>query len=120
MKQIIQDVRSGVTSVKEIPDPIALPGQVLIAEMVSAISAGTERYVVDLAKKSLIGKAPEKSPACVPALEDIIVDAGVHAGDFRNSGGALWIYTEDKTSGLARQLRSMGFALRQGRGWYKE
>ena len=70
--------------------------------------------------KSLIGKAPEKSPACVPALEDIIVDAGVHAGDFRNSGGALWIYTEDKTSGLARQLRSMGFALRQGRGWYKE
>ncbi len=57
MKQIIQDVRSGATTVKEIPDPIALPGQVLIAEMASAISAGTERYVVDLARKSLIGKA---------------------------------------------------------------
>lgn len=70
--------------------------------------------------KGLLGKAPDKSPACVPALEGIIVDAGVHAGDFRSAGGALWIYTEDKTSGLARQLRSMGFAFRQGRGWYKE
>ena len=70
--------------------------------------------------KGLLGKAPDKSPACVPALEDIIVDAGVHAGDFRSAGGALWIYTEDKASGVARQLRSMGFAFRQGRGWYKE
>ena len=57
MKQIIQDVRSGATSVKEIPAPLVAPGQVLIAEMASAVSAGTERYVVDLAKKSLIGKA---------------------------------------------------------------
>lgn len=70
--------------------------------------------------KTLIGRAPEKSPACVPALEDIIVDAGVHSGDLRHSGGALWIYSEDKASGLAKQLRSMGFAFRQGRGWYKE
>jgi predicted dehydrogenase len=60
MKQILQDVRSGITSVKEIPDPLALPGQVLIAEIASAISAGTERYVVDLARKSLIGKARQR------------------------------------------------------------
>lgn len=70
--------------------------------------------------KSLLGMVPDKSPACVPALEDIIVEAGVHAGDFRNSGGALWVYTEERTSALARQLKSMGFAYRQGRGWYKE
>jgi threonine dehydrogenase-like Zn-dependent dehydrogenase len=60
MKQILQDVRSGITSVKEIPDPLALPGQVLIAEICSAISAGTERYVVDLARKSLLGKARQR------------------------------------------------------------
>jgi predicted dehydrogenase/threonine dehydrogenase-like Zn-dependent dehydrogenase len=60
MKQIIQDVRSGATTVKEIPDPLAAPGQVLIAEIASAISAGTERYVVDLARKSLLGKARER------------------------------------------------------------
>src|SRR5580704_6303924 len=60
MKQILQDVRSGVTSVKDIPDPLALPGQVLLAEISSAISAGTERYVVDLARKSLLGKARQR------------------------------------------------------------
>jgi predicted dehydrogenase/threonine dehydrogenase-like Zn-dependent dehydrogenase len=60
MKQIIQNVRSGKTAVREIPDPIALPGQVLVAEAVSVISPGTERYVVDLARKSLIGKARQR------------------------------------------------------------
>jgi predicted dehydrogenase len=60
MKQILQDVRSGVTSVKDIPDPLALPGQVLLAEIASTISAGTERYVVDLARKSLLGKARQR------------------------------------------------------------
>jgi predicted dehydrogenase/threonine dehydrogenase-like Zn-dependent dehydrogenase len=37
-----------------------LPGQVLMATMASVISAGTERYVVDLARKSLIGKARQR------------------------------------------------------------
>ena len=60
MKQVIQDVRSGATTVREIPDPFAGPGQVLIAEVVSAVSAGTERYVVDLARKSLLGKARQR------------------------------------------------------------
>ena len=60
MKQIIQDVRSGATSIKEIPAPLVAPGQVLIAEVASAISAGTERYVVDLARKSLLGKARQR------------------------------------------------------------
>ena len=60
MKQVIQDVRSGATTVKEIPGPVAARGQVLIAEVASAISAGTERYVVDLARKSLLGKARER------------------------------------------------------------
>jgi predicted dehydrogenase len=60
MKQIIQDVRSGATTVKEIPAPLVAAGQVLIAERASAVSAGTERYVVDLARKSLIGKARQR------------------------------------------------------------
>jgi predicted dehydrogenase/threonine dehydrogenase-like Zn-dependent dehydrogenase len=60
MKQVIQEVRSGATLVTEIPDPMVLPGQVLMATMASVISAGTERYVVDLARKSLIGKARQR------------------------------------------------------------
>jgi len=60
MKQVVQDVRSGTTAVREIPAPIAAPGQVVVANTASLISAGTERYVVELARKSLLGKARER------------------------------------------------------------
>jgi len=39
---------------------MVLPGQVIMATMASVISAGTERYVVDLARKSLMGKALQR------------------------------------------------------------
>lgn len=39
---------------------MASPGHIVVAAMASAISAGTERYVVDLARKSLIGKARQR------------------------------------------------------------
>jgi len=55
--QVVQDVRNGTTGVRELPDPIALPGHVLVNTICSVVSAGTERYVVDLARKSLLGKA---------------------------------------------------------------
>lgn len=76
MKQIIQDVRSGATTVREIPGPIAAPGQVLVAEVCSAISAGTERYVVDLARKSLLGKARER-PADVKRILQKLKQEGI-------------------------------------------
>lgn len=60
MKQVVQDIRSGVTEVRTLPAPIAGQGQVVIATAASLISAGTERYVVDLARKSLLGKARER------------------------------------------------------------
>lgn len=60
MKQVIQEIGSGRTVVRDLPDPVAAPGQVVAATLVSAISAGTERYVVDLANKTLIGKALER------------------------------------------------------------
>ena len=48
MKQVVQDVRGGRTQVREIPDPAALPGHVVVRTVASLVSAGTERYVVDL------------------------------------------------------------------------
>ena len=76
MKQIIQDVRTGATTVREIPGPIAAPGQVLVAEICSAISAGTERYVVDLARKSLLGKARQR-PADVKRVLQKVRQEGI-------------------------------------------
>lgn len=60
MIQVVQEVRTGKTGVREIPDPIALPGHVVVANVASLVSAGTERYVVELARKSLLGKARER------------------------------------------------------------
>src|SRR6266571_1722596 len=60
MKQVAQNVRSGITACRELPDPIVQPRSVLVANVASLISAGTERYVVELARKSLLAKARER------------------------------------------------------------
>ena len=60
MRQLIQDVRNGRTSVREIRVPIMRSHHVVMVTVDSCISAGTERYVVDLACKSLIGKARQR------------------------------------------------------------
>src|SRR6267143_1986567 len=60
MNQVIQDVRTGGTEIRGIPVPAIQRGEVLVATVASAISAGTERFVVDLARKSLIGKVRQR------------------------------------------------------------
>ncbi len=60
MQQVVQEVRTGKTGVREIPAPVAGTGQVVVATAASLVSAGTERYVVELARKSLVGKARER------------------------------------------------------------
>src|SRR5688572_22929345 len=57
MQQVVQNVRNGRTQVVTVPDPVCSPGEVLVANAVSLVSAGTERSVVELSKKSLLGKA---------------------------------------------------------------
>lgn len=60
MKQVLQFVDSGATKVQELPAPVCGPQEVLIANSASLISAGTERAVIELAKRSLLGKARER------------------------------------------------------------
>ncbi|MEK9676862.1 MAG: bi-domain-containing oxidoreductase [Rhodospirillaceae bacterium] len=57
MKQLIQSARSGKLAVKDVPAPRAAKGELLVQTRASLISAGTERMVVDFAKKSLAAKA---------------------------------------------------------------
>jgi len=57
---IIQSLGSGRVEVIEIPRPAARPGRVVIANRRSVISAGTERASLELARKSLAGKARER------------------------------------------------------------
>lgn len=60
MKQIIQSARSGKLALKQVPDPKVRAGHLLVRTGASLISAGTERMVIDFAKKSLTGKAKER------------------------------------------------------------
>jgi predicted dehydrogenase/threonine dehydrogenase-like Zn-dependent dehydrogenase len=69
MKQILQNVRDGKTRVAEVPEPLARPGQVLIANSASLLSAGTEKMVLELTKKSLLGKAKERPDQVRRVLE---------------------------------------------------
>jgi polar amino acid transport system substrate-binding protein len=60
MKQILQNPQRGGPAVVDVPPPVAMRGRVLVRTAVSLISAGTERMTVDLAQKSLVGKARER------------------------------------------------------------
>lgn len=57
MKQVIQNYKSGQMTVCETPPPQLSPDGVLVRTAYSLISAGTERGMVEMARKSLLVKA---------------------------------------------------------------
>jgi predicted dehydrogenase/threonine dehydrogenase-like Zn-dependent dehydrogenase len=57
MKQLIQNYKSGEMSICETPPPQLQRGGVLVRTACSLISAGTERGMVQMARKNLIEKA---------------------------------------------------------------
>lgn len=71
MKQILQSIRSGATSVVEVPAPVAGPGQVLVRVGASLVSAGTERMVVSFAQKNLLEKARARPDLLRQTLEKV-------------------------------------------------
>lgn len=57
MKQLIQSYKTGELGLFDVPPPICEENGVLIRTTASLVSAGTEKMIVDIARKSLIGKA---------------------------------------------------------------
>ena len=60
MKQIIQQFRSGVVKVAEVPPPSLRGSGLLVLNDASLISPGTEKSTVQSAQKSLLGKLMER------------------------------------------------------------
>src|SRR6185503_13380858 len=60
MRQVVQNVKNGQLEVREVPPPALRGGGVLVRTAASIISPGTEKMVLELGKKSLIGKARER------------------------------------------------------------
>jgi len=75
MKQVIQSARTGKLALAEVPEPIVRAGHILVATRASLISAGTERMVVDFARKSLSGKARQR-----PDLVKKVIDKAKRDG----------------------------------------
>ena len=71
VQQVLQNIRDGQMSLARVPDPLVRPGHLLIANAVSVISAGTEKMVMDLARKSLWGKARERPDHVRRVLEKV-------------------------------------------------
>ncbi|ENM5827283.1 bi-domain-containing oxidoreductase [Vibrio metoecus] len=74
MKQILQDLAKGATTVVHAPTPSVSSGHLLINTTCSLISAGTERMLVDFGKASLIDKARQQPEKVKMVLEKVQTD----------------------------------------------
>jgi predicted dehydrogenase len=69
MKQLLQNIKTGKSSVEEVPVPTPREGQALVRVASSLVSAGTERTIVEFAEKSLLGKARSRPDLVKQALD---------------------------------------------------
>jgi len=74
MKQVLQNLRSGQTTVTEVPAPALGRNRVLIQTRKTLISAGTEKMLVEFGKASLIGKARAQPDKVKQVLDKIRTD----------------------------------------------
>ncbi len=75
MRQIIQSYKTGQMSLDDVPEPLVARGMVLVDTRASVVSAGTEKMLVDLAKRSLLGKARAR-----PDLVRKVIDTAKREG----------------------------------------
>ncbi|MBW1990742.1 MAG: bi-domain-containing oxidoreductase [Deltaproteobacteria bacterium] len=57
MKQVIQSYKNGRIFLAEVPEPALKPGGLLVRTVASLISPGTEKLMLEMGRKSLLGKA---------------------------------------------------------------
>jgi len=57
VKRLQQSLKTGETTIVEVPIPTPQPGTALVRTAASLVSAGTERMLVEFSEKSLLGKA---------------------------------------------------------------
>lgn len=80
MKQVVQSFKSGELTVADVPAPGLEPGALLVLTGASLVSAGTERMAMELAKKSLVGKARARPDLVKKVLDKVARDGLFAAG----------------------------------------
>ncbi|GIV57689.1 MAG: oxidoreductase [Rhodothermaceae bacterium] len=71
MYQILQNIKSGETRLETVPPPADWAGGVRVRTAASLISAGTEKMLIDLAQKSLVGKAQARPDLVRQVLQKV-------------------------------------------------
>lgn len=74
MKQIIQDLNSGITSLEELPVPQLKDGHILIETTRTLVSLGTERMLVKFGQSNLIQKARQQPEKVIEVINKIKTD----------------------------------------------
>ena len=74
MKQILQNLKTGKTIVAEVPSPPTKPGCLRIKSILSLISAGTERMLVDFGKSNYLQKARQQPEKVTQVMNKIRTD----------------------------------------------
>ncbi len=76
MKQLIQNYKTGELGLFDVPAPICQENGALVQTTVSLVSAGTEKMLVDFAKKSMLAKAKDR-PDLVKQVVDKMKKEGI-------------------------------------------
>ena len=74
MKQIIQNLNNGETSIIEVPSPKISKGNLLIQTTHSLISPGTEKMLIDFGKANLINKVKQQPDKVRQVLNKVKTD----------------------------------------------
>jgi predicted dehydrogenase/threonine dehydrogenase-like Zn-dependent dehydrogenase len=57
MRQVIQSYKDGKISLREVPEPLCKAGGLMVRNVASVISPGTEKMMIKMGQKSILGKA---------------------------------------------------------------
>jgi threonine dehydrogenase-like Zn-dependent dehydrogenase len=74
LKQILQNMKNGLTTIVDAPSPTVSKVAVLITTQNSLISSGTERMLVDFGRASLIDKARQQPDKVKMVLDKVNTD----------------------------------------------
>lgn len=78
MRQLFQDPKAGTVQVVEVPEPALRPGTLLVRNVRSVISPGTERIVVETVRSSYL-KTARARPDLVRRVMDTVKREGILA-----------------------------------------
>ncbi len=71
MKQVVQDFKDGKIKIINTPFPVVENGYIIVKNINSVISVGTEKRTVDTGKKNLLGKARARPDLVKKVLDNV-------------------------------------------------